>query len=138
MKIEKTPYGLEDNSYVSAGKIDGIRQLVDRFYYYMDEESQAKKIRDMHPVNLDSAKEKLTLFLCGWLGGPKLYQEKYGAISIPQFHKPFQIGEAERDAWLRCMEKAIGEQDYAEGFKAYLCEQFFIPAERIRAVCTGR
>jgi len=135
MNTDKKPYGTDDNSYLSAGKQDGIRKLVDRFYDYMESQSEAKTIRDMHQKNLDMAREKLTFFLCGWLGGPKLFQEKYGQISIPQFHKTFKIGEAERDAWLNCMKLAVDEQDYTDEFKLYLLEQLAVPAERIRVVC---
>ncbi|MGH7180399.1 MAG: hypothetical protein ACREJN_00290 [Nitrospiraceae bacterium] len=42
----------------------------------------------------------MTYFLCGWLGGPKLFSEHYGPISIPGFHKQFPIGIDERDAKL--------------------------------------
>ncbi len=135
MNTDKKPYGTDDNSYISAGKSKGIKKLVDAFYHYMDSQTQATGIRNMHAENLDVVKEKLAFFLCGWLGGPKLFQEKFGSISIPQFHKNFPIGEAERDAWLACMEMAINNQDYSNDFKAYLLEQLYIPAERIRVVC---
>ncbi len=134
MSTDKKPYGTDDNSYISAGKIDGIKKLVDAFYHYMDTQDSASGIRNMHAKNLDVVKEKLTLFLCGWLGGPKLFQEKFGSISIPQFHKNFPIGEAERDAWLTCMKMAANDQDYTDDFKTYLLEQLYVPAERIRMV----
>lgn len=135
MTTDKKPYGTDDNSYISAGELEGITTLVDGFYSYMDKQNHAQKIRDMHPENLDNSKEKLTLFLSGWLGGPKLYQAKHGQISIPQFHKPFDVGESERDAWLSCMKMAINDQDYTDTFKTYLLEQLAVPAERIRMVC---
>lgn len=135
MEEKETQYGVKDASYNTAGKLEGITTLVNTFYTYMDTVTDAKNIRDMHPKDLEHSREKLTLFLCGWLGGPKLYQEKYGAISIPGVHQSFQIGTTERDAWLSCMEMAIADQDYPEPFKTYLLKQLFIPADRVRAVC---
>ena len=78
-------YGVEDTSYQAAGGHDGIKKLVDCFYDYMDELEVAKEIRDMHPSNLKHSKERLTLFLSGWLGGPRLYQEKFGPFEFHSF-----------------------------------------------------
>src|SRR5690606_27066338 len=74
----KRPYGQGDNSYQSAGGYDGIKQLVDDFYAAMDTLPEAAHIRAMHPDDLATAADKLTRFLCGWLGGPRLFSEKYG------------------------------------------------------------
>jgi hemoglobin len=80
----------------------------------------------------------LARFLCGWLGGPHRYQERYGPISIPGVHGHLAIGEAERDAWLALMREAIAAQPYADDFKHYLLTQLAVPAERIRQVCAMR
>ncbi len=69
------------------------------------------------------------------MGGPPLYQEKYGSISIPSAHRHLAIGSEQRDAWLLCMERAISEQPYSADFSEYLLQQLRIPAERIREVC---
>jgi len=133
MQIKDKIYGTGDSSYKAAGELSGVTQLVDTFYANMDTFPEAKTIRNMHPQDLSESRKKLSYFLCGWLGGPKLFSENYGAISIPGFHKPFAIGEAERDAWLLCMKKAIISQPYEETFKTYLYQQISIPAERVRA-----
>lgn len=127
-------YGTEDASYQAAGKLAGITQLVDCFYDYMDKLPDAKIIREMHPRDLTVSRDKLTCFLSGWLGGPRLFSEKYGAISIPKVHQHLSVESPERDAWLLCMKKAASEQPYDESFKKYLLEQLFVPAERIRQV----
>jgi hemoglobin len=74
--------------------------LVDAFYVNMETLPEAETIRNMHPQDLTESRKKLTYFLCGWLGGPKLFSQHYGPISIPSFHKQFPIGFEERDAWL--------------------------------------
>lgn len=129
---EQRPYGQGDASFQAAGGYEGIKQLVDAFYSAMDTLPEAAGIRAMHPADLTSSADKLTLFLCGWLGGPKLFAEKYGAIAIPRFHMAFPIGPAERDAWLLCMKVAADQQPFAEDFKQYLLQQLYIPAERSR------
>ncbi len=135
---DSAQYGTGDASYRAAGGREGIRQLVDRFYDYMEALPQARRILHMHPDDLSESRDKLARFLCGWLGGPKLYNEKYGPIRIPAAHIHLEIGEAERDAWLLCMEKAVGDQPYSPAFRDYLLRQLFIPAERIRVVGTAR
>lgn len=127
-------YGFSDTSFQAAGGTDGIRKLVDDFYRFMDELPEAKIIRAMHKTDLTISRDKLTLFLSGWMGGPKSYSEKYGSINIPRDHSHLPIGEQERDAWLLCMEKAIALQNYPPDFGAYLLAQLRIPAERIFAV----
>ena len=125
-------YGTKDASYQAAGGQSGIRRLVDAFYDEMDSADYATTIRSMHPQDLTISRDKLSLFLCGWLGGPRLYAEKYGGISIPSAHAHLDIGLAERDAWLACMKVALDKQDYEPAFKIYLLEQLSIPAERVR------
>ncbi len=128
----KPAYGQGDTSFQAAGGQEGLRQLVDAFYDQMEQLAEAKTIRNMHAEDLTVSRDKLALFLCGWLGGPKLYREKYGAIGIPKAHRHLDIGFSERDAWLLCMEKAIALQPYAAEFKIYLLEQLAVPAERSR------
>ncbi|MGB1238107.1 MAG: group II truncated hemoglobin [Pseudomonadales bacterium] len=123
-------YGTADASFIAAGGESGLRHLVEHFYREMDTLEEARAIRDMHPSDLTESIDKLARFLCGWLGGPKLYREKYGSISIPRAHSHLAIDETHRDAWLLCMERALTYTDYPEDFKAYLLRQLFVPANR--------
>jgi len=134
-ETQQPVYGVEDASYQAAGQLEGITKLVSAFYDYMDRLPEAKIIRKMHPSDLTLSKDKLTLFLSGWLGGPRLYSQKYQPISIPQVHRHLAVESKERDAWLLCMHKAAQDQPYPDSFKKYLLEQLFVPAERIRQVC---
>ena len=132
MNVRNDQYGIGNSSYIMAGELAGITQLVDDFYRNMDTFKESKHIRDMHPDDLSESRKKLTYFLSGWLGGPRLYTEHYGGINIPQAHRHLSVGVAESEAWLCCMEKAIDQQPYKDEFKAYLLAQLRIPAERIR------
>ena len=124
-------YGDGDTSFRAAGGSQGIRQLVDDFYDLMATLPEAADILAMHPRDLEVSKDKLACFLGGWLGGPRLYAERFGRISIPAAHMHLKIGPAERDAWLLCMKQAIEKQDYDPHFKVYLYEQLCIPAYRV-------
>ena len=77
------PYGTGDASFQAAGGEAGIRKLVDDFFDRMGSDERFATIYDMHPDDKAMSRDKLARFLCGWLGGPKLYHEKYGSISIP-------------------------------------------------------
>lgn len=125
-------YGSEDATYQAAGEYEGIKQLVDDFYDIMSELKESKQVRDMHPDDLELSRDKLTRFLCAWTGGPRLYREKYGPISIPQAHSHLTIGSAEKDAWLLCMKKALAKQGYPQDFQEYMITQLAVPAERCR------
>lgn len=130
--IDKPQYGVGDASYQAAGGEVGIRKLVNDFYDVMEHWPEAQKIRKMHPADLTVSRDKLTLFLCGWLGGRQSYSQKYGPIRIPQVHSHLEIGSGERDAWLQCMQEALKTQPYSADFKEYLLEQLYVPAERSR------
>lgn len=125
------PYGTNDNSYKTAGEEAGVRRLVSDFYDAMATLPEAKTIWAMHNGEIEVLNDKLARFLCSWLGGPRLYREKYGPISIPAAHSHIPIGAEERDAWLSCMRHALDKQsDYSDDFKAYMLEQLAVPANR--------
>jgi hemoglobin len=124
-------FGEGDASFQAAGGIEGIERLVDDFYRIMEESEEAVVIRAMHAEDLTEVRDRLARFLCGWLGGPRRYAEKYGPINIPQFHARWPIGEGESSAWLLCMQKAIARQSYTPEFAEYLLRQLRVPASRI-------
>jgi hemoglobin len=84
-----------------------IREIVEAFYDVMDSDEKAKTIRLMHPEDLTLSREKLFMFLSGWMGGPQLYTERYGHPFLRRRHLPFKIGEVERDQWIYCMTKGM-------------------------------
>ncbi len=103
---QRPVFGVGDASFQAAGGEAGLQRLVADFYRVMDEAPEAANVRAMYPADVSEAADRLASFLCGWLGGPKRYAEKYGAISISQFHTRWPVGEAERDAWLFCINLA--------------------------------
>ena len=131
------PYGTGDASFQAAGGEADIRQLVDDFFDRMGADERFATIYAIHPEDKDVSRDKLARFLCGWLGGPKRYNEKYGAISIPEVHAHLAIATAERDLWLTCMAETVELQPFAADFKKYLMEQLFVPAPAVRCPCAN-
>ena len=121
----QTPYAL-------LGGDAAVRALVERFYDLMDLEPQYAELRALHAPDLAHAREKLYLFLSGWLGGPSLYIERYGHPMLRRRHLPFPIGIRERDQWLACMEQAMTEQGVTDHLRARLREAFFQTADWMR------
>lgn len=103
----------------------------------MESDERFQTIWDMHPEDKEVSRDKLARFLCGWLGGPKLYREKYGSISIPRAHEHLAIATTERDQWLTCMAETVAGQPFDAAFKTYLMEQLFVPAEGVRRRIAG-
>jgi hemoglobin len=106
--------------------------LVDRFYDLMELEPTYSIIRQLHPADLSTSRDKLNLFLSGWMGGPGLYQEKYGHPMLRARHLPFPIGSVERNQWLECMQRAMDEVAIDAQLKARLHESFFATADWMR------
>ena len=137
MANNKPIYGIDDASYQAAGREAGIRKLVDEFFARMGSDARFSSIFNMHPDDKEVSRDKLARFLCGWLGGPKLYREKYGSISIPRAHEHLAIATPERDQWLTCMAETVAEQPFDPAFRKYLMEQLFVPAEGVRRRIAG-
>ena len=129
-------YGVDDASYQAAGQLAGLTKLVNDFYDQMETLPEAARIRAMHPEDLTESRDKLALFLSGWLNGPRLFSAKYGkGISRPRAHSHLPIHDADRVAWMTCMSKALDQQDYDPAFKDYLLKQLNVPASRIVTLC---
>ncbi len=110
----------------------GVRALVDRFYDLMDLKPHYAGLRALHPTQLDGSRDKLHWFLCGWLGGPNHYTERFGHPMLRARHLPFRIGIAERDQWLACMMQAMQEQGVEDTLATRLAESFFGTADWMR------
>ncbi|MEZ4290040.1 MAG: hypothetical protein R3E53_05665 [Myxococcota bacterium] len=52
-------------------------------------------------------RDRLTAFLCGWLGGPPRYEERFGHVRMRGAHAPYAIDPALADAWVECMRLAL-------------------------------
>jgi hemoglobin len=119
-------------TYEKIGGDAAVAGLCARFYELMDTVPQFKGIRAMHPADLTNSRDKLYMFLSGWLGGPDLFVEKFGHPRLRGRHMPFAIGVAERDQWVACMALAMEDVGIEEGIRTKLLENFFNTADFMR------
>ena len=128
---EKAPY---DTPFEWIGGEEKVKALVDRFYDLMDLDPGYTALRAAHGNTLENARQRLFWFLCGWLGGPQHYTERFGHPRLRARHLPFKIGIRERDQWLACMDQAMGEVGVDEKLRARLRDSFFQTADWMRNV----
>ena len=126
---EKPPF---DTPFEWIGGEARVRALVDRFYDLMDLEPAYAELRAVHGSDLDSARQKLFWFLCGWMGGPQHYTERYGHPRLRMRHMPFAIGVRERDQWLACMRQAMTDVQLDAVLIERLDQAFFQTADWMR------
>lgn len=118
--------------YEQIGGEAGVQRLVECFYDIMEQRADLAELRAMHAKSLKGSREKLFLFLSGWLGGPQLYTEKHGPPHLRQRHMPFAIGDAERDQWMSCMVQALEEAGIEAGLREELTKAFWKVADFMR------
>ncbi len=122
----------EPNAFEALGGEAAVRALVDAFYDLMDLEPRFAHLRSLHPTDLDGSRDKLFWFLCGWLGGPDHYIERFGHPRLRARHLPFPIGIRERDEWLACMGEAMVHERVNEPLRQRLAEAFAGTADWMR------
>ncbi|MEY4712772.1 MAG: hypothetical protein RIS88_2222 [Pseudomonadota bacterium] len=120
------------NPYDLIGGEPVVRALVDRFYDLMDLEPGYAALRAAHGSELVGARQKLFMFLSGWLGGPSLYIDQFGHPRLRMRHMPFSIGIPERDQWVACMDQAMGEVGIEPKMRARLKASFMQTADWMR------
>ena len=109
-----------------------VHALVERFYDLMDLEPGYAALRAAHGSTLADARQKLFWFLCGWLGGPDHYIERFGHPRLRMRHLPFAIGIRERDEWVLCMDQAMRETGVDDALRQRLNHSFFQTADFMR------
>ena len=122
----------EPTPYARLGGDAAVRALVDRFYDLMELDPRYAQLRSLHPERLEGSREKLYMFLSGWLGGPALYVEKHGHPMLRARHLPFPIATTERDQWLACMQQAMDDTGVPADLKTALMKAFFGTADWMR------
>jgi len=120
-----TPYQL-------IGGEAAVRRLADRFYEIMDSDPAAARLRAMHGEDLTEIRQLLFEFLSGWLGGPPLYFQRGEHRCIMSAHRPYAIGEIERDQWMTCMRRAMEECGVAPQLRALMDQAFMKMATAFR------
>lgn len=103
---------------------DNITRMIQDFYVELDNSS----LRPLFPADMPAAALRSAAFFVGLLGGPPLYQQRYGNPMMRARHLPFPITRAARDEWLACFERILAEAptrynfppEHLPGFRAFL------------------
>lgn len=104
--------------YDAVGGAETFRRLVSEFYAGV---ATDPVLRPLYPdEDLTAARERLTMFLSQYWGGPRTYSEQRGHPRLRLRHVPFAIGERERTAWLSHMRAAVDSLDLPEPYASTL------------------
>lgn len=115
------PWGEADTPYLEIGGEDAVRALAEAFYDVIEEESPT--LRAMLPASTKNTRKKFYMYLSGWLGGPPLYEQKWGHPRLRMRHMPFPIGPDEAAEWMRCMRIAMDRVAVAGPMRTFLEER---------------
>ncbi|HEY6533576.1 MAG TPA: globin [Acidimicrobiales bacterium] len=117
-------------------RVDGVEffaRLVDHFYSGVVHDPVLAPLYP--PDDLDGARERLTLFLVQYWGGPTTYSDQRGHPRLRMRHAPFAIGGAQREAWMRHMSTAVadmvGEGSLTEADGALMLEYFEMASQHM-------
>ncbi len=89
------------------GGEQAARNLANRFYDIMQSDPKAAELMAIHTNAMEPLREKFFEFLSGWLGGPGLFEKKYGHPRLRARHLPFDVTETLKQQWMYCMGKAL-------------------------------
>ena len=125
----------EVSLYQEVGGSGFFIELVNKFYEGVIND---EVIISLYPDrnDLEGAKERLSLFLMQYWGGPTTYSDERGHPRLRQRHFPFAIGERERDHWLMHMQGAIDAMPTSESVRTRLSEYMSKAAQHL--VNTGQ
>jgi len=121
--------------YQEVGGSGFFIELVNKFYEGVIND---EVIISLYPDrnDLEGAKERLSLFLMQYWGGPTTYSDERGHPRLRQRHFPFAIGERERDHWLMHMQGAIDAMPTSDSVRTRLSEYMSNAAQHL--VNTGQ
>lgn len=121
-----------ENIYNLIGGETVIKDIANTFYDVMSTLPEAQELLAIHPKDLSQSKEKLFMFLSGWLGGPQLFEKNFGHPRLRARHMPFKIGTHERDQWMLCMTMAFDQLKIAEPIRSELLHALLNLANHMR------
>lgn len=105
---EGPPQGISPNPliYQAMGEA-AIFKMLEDFYIELGQSS----IKHLFPDDVVEASKKSGAFFVFILGGPPLYQERYGPPMMRKRHMAFAIDEQARQVWLECFKKTLVDAD---------------------------
>lgn len=106
---------LSSEIYESMGET-GVFRMMEDFY----EELGRSKIRLMFGRDLMTSARRAAAFYVQLLGGPPMYNERYGNPMMRRRHFPFKIDESARKIWLACFYRMLensADYDFPPGHR---------------------
>ncbi len=91
---------------------DGIRRMIHCFYGHLAHSD----IQEMFVGDMNEAADRSADYFVQLLGGPPVFQQKYGPPRLRARHIPFEISENARQVWIGCFETTLDGADDAFGF----------------------
>ena len=112
-----------------------VQAISARFYDVMDETEPA--LARLHPLDAhgkvaQGSRDRFALFFIEWLGGPRIYSPTHGHPRLRMRHAKVHVDSAMRDAWLRCMARALCEASLDPGVHSFVEMRLAEAAEFLR------
>jgi hemoglobin len=120
-----------------------VERLASRFYEVMERDEPAlaaihrqapteEGVGTGNPAIDPEVKRRFALFLVGWLGGPQEYMAAHGHPRLRMRHGRVPVDVAMRDAWLRCMTRAMDDCAISGPVRGFLDQRFAEVADFLR------
>jgi len=126
-----------DAPFARLGGEESVRRLAESFYDQMDAtEPELARLHELDAAGRVSrrTRDNFGLFLIEWLGGPRNFSATRGHPRLRMRHGRVAISESMRDAWLRCMARALDEQGVTGDVRGFLDARFAEVANFLRNV----
>lgn len=123
--------------YDQIGGRAAVLALAERFYDVMEQTEPA--LTALHQLDAPGrisrrSRDRFASFLVGWLGGPQDYIEQHGHPRLRMRHASVLVDVAMRDAWLRCMYRAMDDCAVPDELQSFLRQRFSEVADFMRNV----
>ena len=119
--------------YEALGGMPFFERLVGAFYERVATDDVLLRLYP-DQQDLAPARERLTLFLAQYWGGPTTYSDQRGHPRLRMRHLPFTIDAEARDHWLVAMRAALDELDPPPAIRFRFDSYFDMSAEAMRNV----
>jgi hemoglobin len=109
--------------YDEVGGEPTFRRLVDLFYDEVETDPVLRPLyeeEDLGPGG--AARDRLSLFLMQYWGGPTTYSDNRGHPRLRMRHAGWRITSRERDAWLSHMLRAVAALEIADDAREQLAD----------------
>ena len=120
-----------ESLFESVGGMPFFERLVDAFYHGVETDPVLLPLYPEAP-DLSGARQRLTLFLAQYWGGPTTYNDLRGHPKLRMRHMPFPVGKLQRDHWLQHMHAAVVAESPTTAVAETLMNYFVPAAEHLR------